>query len=185
MAEPLNPSVPSDRPALRDLLRVVPIAQTVERNGIAITLLSLEVYDDGFLVYSLVSLPDTHPMVVESNRVHQAMVEALRRCRDTGAAPDTTALANLPHPQLMLAATDDQGNRYTAWFGGTLDQRSTHHFAPPLDPAARTVRFDAELRWHRHDAASRGVIDACAEPGTWTFVVDLSQGRASDFRVEP
>lgn len=78
--------------------------------------------------------------------MHQAMVEALRRCRDTGAAPATTALANLPHPQLMLAATDDQTNRYTAWFGGTLDQRSTHHFAPPLDLAARIVRFDAELR---------------------------------------
>jgi hypothetical protein len=50
---------PSGWPALRELVRVIPIAQTLQADTIQITLVSLEIYSDGLLLHLYFLLDDT------------------------------------------------------------------------------------------------------------------------------
>lgn len=52
--------------------------------------------------------------------------------------------------------------------------RTTRHFTPALDPAARELRLHADaLHWLGHDPAGRRMTPTDTIPGPWTCTIAL------------
>ncbi len=147
---------------LRDLRRVVPIAQTVTVGGVVLMALSLDDFPVGFTVRLRLLLTDGHPIVEEQRRREAAFqhrrAEAVRRgalaaFEAEGAAAFLAGTGeSLPEPEVLLEVRDDRGRRYRYWggetsWGSTLVLREEPRYAPALDPAARELRLTvAEVR---------------------------------------
>ncbi len=124
---PPRPMPRGPRPEIRELLTVIPIAQTQTAAGIDVTLLSLESYRSGFIVLGQ----------------HSA------KYGEHG--PD-----NIWHAIPVITAVDDLGNDYQWWPTGGNRNRFECQFAPALDPNARELTLTITvIRWtffqeHRH-----------------------------------
>ncbi len=155
---PLHVVVHVPPPRLHQLVRVVPIGQTQEHGGVAVLALALEVYEAGFV--------------------------STFQIQSSGGGPDLRDADDAERsPRLALTATDDRGGYYTSQpyegsgFGQGRDWqwRGAYHFAPALDPAARTLRLTlAGLEWTRPDEAARRFVPVHTLRGPWRFVVDLA-----------
>lgn len=127
---------------MRDLLRVIPVAQSHTVDGVTVPLLSVETYADG---------------IVATFRVLAEPVPAVNRL-----------------PQLALAATDDQRNRYKGWpVGGVGDReqwRLIHRFAPAHATNARERSLNVtDVQWRTPGSQP----EEKAQVGPWAFVVPL------------
>jgi hypothetical protein len=132
---------------VRQLVRVLPLAQTQVQGGVELTLLSLEAYTDGFFVTLRLVPAEERPLLPESRS----------------------------YPDLALHATDERGARYDAWpVGGSGypdHWRFTFSFVPPLNSAVQELRLEVpELRWR---SFREGEPPVEAPPGPWAFVVPL------------
>ena len=146
-----GPPGPRDLPALRELLRVVPIAQAQRHGDVEAIALALEVYADGFVV--------------------TVLLQAVGQPGLTQGSPD------LP----LTATDDRGGHYTSRMHGGSggggpqrWQWRLARSFTPVLDPAARELRLEAaEFHWLRPDPAQRTLTPAERVPGPWTFTVAL------------
>jgi hypothetical protein len=170
---------------LRDLRRVVPIAQTVTVGGIVLMALSLDDFPVGFTVRLRLLLADGHPMVEEQRRqdaeVQHQWAEAARRgvLEADDAEEEATFVGRfLPVPEWELEARDDRGQQYRDWggessWGSSLEGRAEPIFTPALDPAAQELRLTvAEVQWRTVAGQEMGEIVA-VDRGPWTFAVAL------------
>jgi len=105
-----RPSGPA--PVLGDLLRVIPVVQTHSVADITVTLISLEVYDGGFLLRGQ----------------HTAKY---------GERSPENFWAAIP----TFTASDDLGTKYRWWQSRNDDARFTGGFAPRLKPDTRELRL--------------------------------------------
>ncbi|MDP9372661.1 MAG: hypothetical protein M3Q65_09460, partial [Chloroflexota bacterium] len=142
---------PGPPPQFDQLVRVVPIAQTREHDGTTVSLLSLEVYADGFLLHS---------------RIRFGQEQQQRRFGSGGPL------------EMTLDVRDDRGGEYRIWPGGgggnPREWRFEHRCGRAPDPAARELRVTVtELRWRRLDREQRRMVTAGAQPGPWEFTVAL------------
>ena len=145
--------------ALRELVEVVAVGESIRVDETTVTLLSLERYDDGF--------------VVQFRLMHEY---------DRG---DDVAVLSAAMPELRVSATDEQGHRYDVWPNGgsgggargLLSWRYAFRFAPAVDPSARalTVAIEA-IEWRRMDPETRRLVPVREVAGPWTFTLGL--GRA-------
>ena len=141
---PASP-LPSSHPKLRDLLRVIPVAQSRVVHSTTITLLSLELYGDAF---------------VANFRV------VLRR-----SVPGAGWRSLICHVE-DDRAVEYQGTSFGEVLVLDGHWRLTFYFTPPLDTTARELRFGVdELRWHLPRAERTEVI----ETGPWTFVIPVTE----------
>src|SRR5215207_5087649 len=167
---------------LRDLRRVVPIAQTVTIGGVVLTVLSLDDFPVGFTVRLRLLLADGHP-IVERQRHQDAefqhqWAEAARggALEADDAEEEATFFARFPVPELKLEARDDRGQQYINWggessWGWSLELRAEPIFTPALDPAARELRLVVpEVQWRTVAGREMGEIIA-VDRGLWAFTV--------------
>ena len=157
--EPVRPRLDC---ALRELVEVVAVGETVRVGDTTVSLLSLERYDDGF--------------VAQFRLLHEY---------GRGDGDDDLAVLSTAMPELRVSATDDQGHRYDVWphggggggGRGLLSWRYAFRFAPAVPPAARAVTLAVEaIEWRRMDPETRRLVPASEVVGPWTFTVGL--GRA-------
>lgn len=174
---------------LRELRRVVPIAQTQSIGGVIITLFSLDDYAEGFAVRVRILLEEWHP-VAEDTRVQEA---AFRRqleeatysehVEDGGETQELAfpngELPSFAHPDLELQACDDRDQPFQPGYGGDWQWSSSlegwlyAQFFPALDPTVRHVRLVVpEVRWRRNWGKYRDEGERTDE-GPWTFEVVL------------
>ena len=123
--------IPKPEPRLRALLRVIPINQSIVSGDTEVALISVESYDDGFVL--------TARFITETS--------------------DPLDRAVARHPELKPEANDDLGRGYEGRQQGgggggggprIYNWRSNHRFQPALDHRARALRVTIpELRW-RH-----------------------------------
>jgi len=185
---------------LRDLRRVVPIAQTVTVNGVVLMALSLDDFPVGFTVRLRLWLEDGHPIAERQRRQ-----DAEDRRQEAEAARDGALEADeveeeapfvgwflpvpeeeraaflagfAPVPEFELEARDDRGRQYRNWGGGeqwgsNLEGRAEPIFTPALDPAARELRLVVpEVQWRTVAGREMGEIIA-VDRGLWAFTVAL------------
>ena len=140
---------------LRELLRVIAIDQSHEHDGLKISLLSLDIYDDGCQLKLLLRRNEAVP--VSQERLQHADV-TIRDDRGTVYAGDMS---------------DHEGR-----FGPDFWQYSnTYTFVPTLDSAAHELRIETPsvhtgaLGWARAliDSQSPGVTTY----GPWRFIVPI------------
>ena len=136
----------------QSLQRVIGVGQAVRHGQIEVTLLSLELYEQGFVVnFNL---------------------------RDWGRG--STRDASLSDPDLFRAAmfdataVDDQGNIYRGFpgsGGGNSGQwRQAQHFTPEVATARGHLHVSIkEIQWIAQGASARSTT----EPGPWEFDVHL------------
>src|SRR5436305_9806527 len=167
------PGVPSPflGPALRQLVRVIPVGQTQGQRGIEVLALALEVYADGFGV--------------------------TLQLQAAGGASFARGTPDLP----LEATDDRGGRYTGRAYGGSGDGgrdywqwRLARAFTPALDPAARELRQEAAaLHWLRPDETRRRVFQGAGAlrpvpaervPGPWTFTVALPPGDAPEDRPQ-
>jgi hypothetical protein len=132
-------------PPLGELVRVIPIEQTQSASGIDITLLSLELYHEGFVLLGLQS-----------------------------AKYGEWSRENIWNAHPTFSVIDDRGNAYRWWRGSDNPKEGIYRFedrfAPGLHPEARELTITlTEMRTtffkeHRH------VVDS----GPWIFSVALT-----------
>ncbi|MGI9147816.1 MAG: hypothetical protein ACR2IK_14905 [Chloroflexota bacterium] len=147
---PEDPRAKSPIPELRILQWVVPVAKSQQRGDIEVTILSIEAYDDGFVLN--VRTEYVRPPTFGTPEL------ALTIADDRGA---------------VYRARPPGG------FGGgslaRLQWRGAYFFAPALDEHAGQLRIEApEFQWLGHDEAARQMVVAETHPGPWVFPVDLS-----------
>ena len=135
---------------LRDLRRVVPIAQTVTVGGVVLMAVSLDDFPVGFTVRLRLLLTDGHPIAEEQRRQeaeiqHQEAEAAQHGTLEADEAeeeavpfvgwfspvPEEERAAFLagfaPVPEFELEARDDRGRQYRSWGGGEQwEQRGSH-----------------------------------------------------------
>jgi hypothetical protein len=169
---------------LRDLRRVVPIAQTVTVGGVVLMAVSLDDFPVGFTVRLRLLLTDGHPIVEEQRyqdaEVQHQWAEAARRgaLEADSAEEEAIFFARFPVPELELEARDDRGGQYRNWggessWGSSLEGRAEPIFTPALDPAARELRLTvAEVQWRTVAGREMGEIVA-VDRGPWAFTVAL------------
>jgi hypothetical protein len=167
---------------LRDLRRVVPIAQTVEVGGVVLMALSLDDFPVGFTVRLRMLLANGHP--IAQRQRHQEAEDRRQEAAQRGAleADDAESVAFLarfpPVPELELEACDDRGRQYRNWGGGeqwgsSLEGRAEPIFTPALDQAARELRLVVpEVQWRTVAGREMGEIVA-VDRGPWAFTVAL------------
>ncbi|HEX5548798.1 MAG TPA: hypothetical protein VFX24_15420 [Ktedonobacterales bacterium] len=140
---------------LRELLRVIAIGQTQEHKGLRISLLTLDIYDDGCQLKLLLLRDEAVPVS------HQQLQHA-----DVNVTDDRGAV--------YVGAMSVLDGRFGLDF---WQYRNTYTFMPTLDPAARELRIEipavqtGALGWanaHR-DAQSPGETTH----GPWSFIVQL------------
>ena len=154
---PGPPVPPGAPPALHDLARVVPVAQTQDLGEATLTLLSLEIYGDGFLVLS-----------------------RLRWDADPAHPPGMHRSSEVPQ-----VAHDDRGGRYVRWpYGGgghDREWRAADGFTPALNPTARELRLEVpELRLRQFNWMRDEDLGEQIRPGPWVFTVPLTPEAAND-----
>lgn len=157
--------LPSSLPGImeaRVLERVVPIAQTKTQGSTELTLLSLEVYDDGFILHY--------------------QLRALEEEREV--RPGVMIFPG--HPEVIFEIRDDLGNEYKGFPGGAggshKQWRGEHRFTPRIDQKARTLHLRVEeVQWLAHGAGQRSRI----QPGPWEFAVSLPRSRVRKAESSP
>src|SRR5215216_3171963 len=127
--------------------RVIRVGTSQVHHGWSISLMSVELWDREFTA---------------NFRLHHAGEETLS-------------------PLLALTTRDDRGNHYRAELsggsggsGGGPDSEQWHHiydFTPPLDPAARALRFEAQLQLIHDETDDHESVVERTEPGPWIFTV--------------
>ncbi len=121
-ASPDLPPLPvprGPRPEVRELLTVIPIAQSQTAVGIDVTLFSLESYNEGFIVLG-------------------------RHSAKYGEHGPN----NIWHAIPVFAAVDDLGNDYQWWPSGGNRNRFESRFAPALDSKAHVLTLTVtQVRW--------------------------------------
>lgn len=134
-------------PAFHDLVRVCAVAQTQVSDGISLTLLSLELYDDGFMgVFRLV--PGT------SRPVPPVLAVDVRD--DLGGR----------YAGQMGGGSGGPGE-YCQW-------RLAYIFTPAIHPAARELHLEVgELRYLHYDKDRGGLVEDEVQRGPWAFPVSL------------
>ena len=153
--EATPPVVPP--PTLETFVRVVAIGQTRRHTDLALTLLSTELYTDGFLLHMLLLLDKERPLPPSRGR-------------------HTPSPVDVPRPTFVVS--DDRGNEYSvwpsAWSGVRRKWRIVTQYSPALDPAARELRVAIPtLRWEGIDQQpSRSTAEV--QPGSWRFVIPLA-----------
>lgn len=188
-----------DMQEMRTLRRVVPIARAVVRDGMAVTLIGLDDYTEGFEIRGLLVPPEAHPVREISairNRLGQARLRALMEARqpgvDTSVAPmvlrfePEQPIPDDPDPwspHLDFTVRDNRGNGYSPrqWgSGGSADAvfHLNFGFTPGLDPEARQVWFEAaEVVWTTLPPRRDDRPPVRIDPGPFVFLVDLTAGR--------
>lgn len=142
-------------PELRDLLRVIAIDQSQEHDGLKISLLALEVYDDGCKLKLLLGRAEALP-------VSQQQLQHV----DINITDD--------HGAVYGGDASDLDGRFKP---DSWQYRVTFAFMPTLDPAARELRIEVPfvqtgaLGWERghRDAQLPGET----AHGPWNFTVQL------------
>jgi hypothetical protein len=132
-------------PRLRRLVRVLPIAQAQQFGDVQVTLLSLEIYDEGFL--------------------------ATLRIVVTGGIPFEDA--NVTSPIMARDDQDAQYVGHTDWLrlGPDRQWRLTVAFAPGLPSTARQLELEmSPLQWESRSES--GVREEHAA-GPWLFTIPL------------
>lgn len=140
-------------PQLTKLDRVVGVGQQVDNGGVRVSILSVELYEDGFLVHSRAQL-------------------------DTG---DLNLGRVAPRPsatKLMLQITDDRGGNYRAWPSGSggsgKDYRWSTPFSPAVDSRARLLRIEAPaIHLLRHPEQESTAVVETDRPGPWVVEIPL------------
>jgi len=144
------------RPRCEDLRGVVPIGLTRKRDAIAVTILSLESYSDGFVIHFWVG---GGPAVFKSASLPSNLV---------------------PATEVRLEIEDNAARRYHSIFlgGGGSDQawRLRYVGNPSLDSATELTIRIAEIRV-RHEDPFKAVPDE-KWVGPWEFRVDLGSIRS-------
>ena len=181
--------LPDGRPRrLRELRRVVPIAQMVAIGGVVLTVMSLDDYEEGFAVRLRLLLEDGHPVAADE-RARQADFDRRRDDAERRGALEAFEAEGeaafragepwaLPYPELELTARDDRGQHYRQWGGGSqwgshLEGWNEPHYAPELDPAARELRLRVEqVRWLTARTWQGGDVVAI-DRGPWSFAAPL------------
>ena len=141
---------PPDAQDAQKRQRVIRVGTSQVHHGWSVSLMSVELWDREFTA---------------NFRLHHAGEETLS-------------------PLLALTTRDDRGNEYRAELsggsgGGGPDSEQWHHiydFTPPLDPAARELRFEAQLQLIHDETNEHESVVERTEPGPWTFTVWLHQG---------
>ena len=156
-------------PQMDQLLRVVAVAQTHEWSSGRLTVVSLELYAEAFLVH-------THLRCTVERR-------AANDVDESQAAGAAWRRVNLASPEVLFDTTDDRGGSYGCWSGGGYGGSSTpgqmlwrrdYVFAPALDAAARALRLTVPaIEWVSHDPAQPGPTVAAAQPVGWTLDISL------------
>lgn len=140
---------------LRELLRVIAIDQSQEHDGLSISLLTLDVYDDGCQLKLLLRRAEAVP--VSQQQLQHADVNIVD---DRGA--------------MYVGAMSDLDGR----FGPDFWQDSNiYTFMPTLDPTARELRIEiASVQtgalgwaWTHRDPQSSGVTTY----GPWRFTIQI------------
>jgi len=138
-------------PRRRVLLRVVPAVQTQTIGDTQVRLVSLELYDDGFVAnIGLKDLVERQP----SNNPFLAMPGL---------------------PQVVFEASDDTGQAYASrqggGGGGDSEYRFEIVFSPAIPDGARTLTLTAvEVQWLSVAPGQRSRV----EPGPWRFEISLT-----------
>ena len=169
------PNRPGATPRLQQLMRVVPVVQTFDlAEGSSLTVVSLEIYAEGFLVHTQAR------HIIEARFPHDAHEDA--------NSPATWRQANLASPELLFEATDDVGESYACWssggYGGgaTPDEmiwRRDYVFAPPIGPDASALRLTVPaIEWVSYSAAQSGPMVVASQTVGWTLTVSIAVGRA-------
>lgn len=174
---------------LRELRRVVPIAQTQSIGGVIITLFSLDDYAEGFAVRLRILLEDWHP-IAEEARIREAAFlrqrdEALQR---GGEGDFEQGLVrqflgghdeSIPYPELEILTFGDQGQQFPqgydgrAQWGSDLEGWVESRYSPALDPSMLHVRLEvSDIQWQRARGKRVGQVERI-DHGPWSFVVPL------------
>lgn len=138
------------------LLKVIPIAQEQKQQGTTLTLVSLEVYSDGFVIQGQIFAENAPP-----------------------TTPDHSLLPDIP----SFLGSDDLGNFYRGDSkGGSGSQqhwRFSHIFKPALHSNAQELRLEIpKIIWQRFDW-QRGERNQPRqrqierEAGPWIFTINL------------
>ena len=141
-------------PKLDKLERVLAVGQEQIVAGTRILVLSLELYDDGFLI----------------------------RCRAQLGGRDNLSLARVavvPEPtRLVLQIVDDRGGTYRQWphsaGGSDMDYAWEIACTPRVDPGARHLAITASaIRLTRHPHAGSSDVATSDIQGPWSFEIPL------------
>ena len=159
MIERLGHDPEAGPPRLATLRRVIPVGQTVQLDGAALTALSVESYEEGFIAH-------------------------LRVLSDEEPAPRDPFDMDFDHTFVQprgLEARDDRGHRYPSMDGGgggsEGDWRFEYRSTQPIDPEAHELVLElGEVRWERwerfgpewHEPRPLRV-----DTGPWRFAVPL------------
>lgn len=157
-------------PQLIQLVRVVPVVQAYDLVGGSLTLVSLEIYAEGFLVHTQLKY------VTESRTI---------RMRDAGeAVPGRWSRATLATPEVIFEATDEGGENHACWssggYGGgqrpgEMLWRRDYVFAPTVGPKARTLQLRvAAVEWVTNDPTQPSPMVEANQLIDWTLIVPLS-----------
>ena len=159
--EMLGAGTPMHRPTpplLRNVLRVIPINQSQEHEGLTLTAVALEVYADGCLLRSLLQ----------------------RVCAEPDPRDQFARLGDI-----TVTMTDDHENRYAgqllgssgSYRPGYWEERARCEFTPTLDPAARALRIEiAAIQWTYAEETAQGELHRVpgeSRHAPWIFSVEL------------
>jgi hypothetical protein len=148
----------STHPQLRDLLRVIPIGQTQEHEGLTLTPLALEVYTDGCLLTVL-----------------------LQRAQSVSLPLGRFARIK----QVDVTMTDDRGGVYMGQMHGHSGSslpgfwqgRSQCACTPTLDPESRALHIEIpSVHWDYMEETEQGDLGRIPGEitnGPWIFFIQL------------
>ena len=152
--------MPQTHPELRDLLRVIPIGQTQQHEGMVLTLLALEVYADGCLL----------TVLMQRDQVASWMMG------DRMAQPESA----------KVTMADDCGGAYTGRLDGLRSStgldfwqgRAECACTPTLDPAARELHVEiSDVRWERWEETDQGELrrhEGEILDGPWVYIFQFA-----------
>jgi hypothetical protein len=172
---------PPDAPSV--LRRVVPVAHTVARADLEVTLFAVIDAEDGFGVHARLVAGANHPVQAEI-RAEAAAREVWLEAMAGGATPtasDPPWVEFTRWPDLVVRAEDDLGNRYDGFTAGASGGDAVWDFDvefwTALDPAARRLVVTVEaVEWRGWEDEPLGAAPR-TDQGPWTFEVDLTAGR--------
>lgn len=162
-----------------NLERVVPVAQTKTLREGEMTLLSLELYDDGLILHWWLRAPTGHEPITEDMFRNSQELEPAERLRFVQSLMK----------QLVFTAKDDRDNTYkdgmagASWAEGDVDCRGEARLTPSVDPRAMrlTIRIE-ELVTHEVNGQPAILMGEDGRPlpstetpelGPWEFEVAL------------
>lgn len=148
---PIRPVVLPRQPRLDHLVRVVPIAQVQEANGIEVLSLSLEEYTAGFVVTLQSQSHGTVPFIDAPPWLTLSVMDDCER----------------KYGVVLGGAAGEGGGRDWQW-------RHTYRCFPPLPPDATALRMMLRaMEWRVPDRKREEYAQALMVEGPWTFTVPL------------